>query len=170
MRSALLERRKAQAGATVVEFAFVFPLLFLLIYGVVVYAYTFVVQESISFVAQQAAEAAVSVDPRADNIDALREVKIRAMAVAVLNWLPPSQKDRVTGNTGEKVMIVHCAASGIGLCPGDTESVVVQLTFDMTLPTPLFPVIDMPLVGRVPPLPERLTAQAVARLDSRVAL
>ena len=153
-----------------VEFAFVFPLLFLLIYGVVVYAYTFVVQESISFAAQQAAEAAVAVDPRADNVDALRDAKIRAMAVSVLNWLPPSQKDRVTGSNGERVSIQHCAAGGAGVCPGDTEGVVVRLTFDMNLPTPLFPVIDMPLVGSVPPLPEQLTAQAVARVDTRVSL
>ena len=166
MNTTLLARRKAQAGATAVEFAFVFPALFLLIYGVVVYAYTFVLQESISFVAQEAAEAAVAVDPLADNSTALRDTRIRTMAAAILNWLPPAQKERVTGTSGERVQIQYCAKGSGGLCPLDADAVIVRLNFAMTAPNNLFPVIDMPFIGQVPPLPAQLTAQAVARLES----
>ncbi|HVT36020.1 MAG TPA: TadE family protein [Nevskiaceae bacterium] len=156
--------RKAQSGAAAVEFAFVFPILFLLMYGVVVYAYTFVLQESISFAAQEAAEAAVAVDPHAANPDALRDARVRAAAVAILNWLPAAQKSRVTGTSGEQVQIQYCAAGSGGLCPPDTDGVIVTLHFNMTTPDNLFPVLSMPLIGTVPPLPTQLTAQAVARV------
>ena len=55
--------RTRQRGATALEFAFVFPLLFLLMYGILVYAYIFLLTESLTFVAQEAAESAVAVDP-----------------------------------------------------------------------------------------------------------
>lgn len=156
--------REKQSGGAAVEFAFVFPFLFLLMYGVVVYAYVFVLQESINFAAQEAAEAAVAVDPRADNPDTLRTQRVRATAVAVLNWLPDSQKQRVIGTSGELVEIEYCAAGSGGLCPDDTDGVIITLNFNMTTPDDLFPVLDMPLVGSVPPLPTQLRARAVVRV------
>lgn len=145
------------------EFAFVFPFLFLLMYGVVVYAYTFVLQESINFAAQEAAEAAVAVDPRVSNSDTLRNQRVREMASAVLNWLPASQKQRVLGSSGESVQISYCVNGSSG-CPADTNAIIVTLNFNMTTPDHLFPVLELPLVGSVPPLPAQLTAHAVARI------
>lgn len=157
------KHRHAQSGAAAVEFAFVFPFLFLLMYGVVVYAYTFVLQESINFAVQEAAEAAVAVDPDAVNADALRDQRVRATAVAVLSWLPAAQKQRVLGANGELLQLEYCPQGGSG-CPSDTDAIIVTLNFNMTTPDHLFPVIEMPLVGKVPPLPERLTARAVVRV------
>jgi len=156
--------RRFQSGAAAVEFAFVFPFLFLLMYGVVVYAYTFVLQESINFTAQEAAEAAVAVDPHATGADALRTQRVRATAVAILNWLPASQKTRVIGASGELVQVQYCTKGSGGLCPADTDGVIVTVRFAMTTPDNLFPVLDMPFLGKVPPLPTQLTAQSVVRI------
>ena len=155
---------RSQSGAVAVEFAFVFPLLFMLMYGVVVYGYTFVLQQSLNFAAQEAAEAAVAVDPRADAADTLRNQRVRDTATAILNWLPAGQKQRVIGSSGEQVEIEYCTGGSGGLCPSGTDAIIVTLNFSMTTPVYLFPVLDMPLVGQIPPLPEQLTARAVARI------
>jgi Flp pilus assembly protein TadG len=150
-------------GAAAVEFAFVFPILFLLIYGVIVYSYVFVLQESLTFAAQEAAEAAVKVAPDVDDADALRDANARATAQNVLRWLPESQRRRVLGSSGEKVGVAICQA-GTGTCPSDSDAITVTLTFDVTTPTELFPVLNLYIVGRVPPLPAALVAQATARI------
>ena len=145
---------RAQSGAAAVEFAFVFPVLFLLIYGVIVYSYVFVLQESINYAAQQAAEAAVAVEPQSAGYDAAATAQARSMASRVLQWLPQSQQMRVLGEGGEKVEVTFGSA-------GDSDVVQVQLRF--ALPG-LFPVMNLPIVGKVPYLPPQLIAQAVARV------
>ena len=153
MRSAK-HQSSAQGGAAAVEFAFVFPVLFLLIYGVIVYSYIFVLQESINYAAQQAAEAAVAVEPRSAGYDAAATAQARAMASRVLQWLPQSQQLRVLGEGGEKVEVTFNNA-------GDSDVVQVQLRF--ALPGQ-FTVMTLPIVGEVPYLPPQLVAQAVARV------
>jgi Flp pilus assembly protein TadG len=155
--------RRQHSGAAAVEFAFVFPILFLLIYGVIVYSYVFVLQESITYAAQESAEAAVKVAPDIDDADAVRDANVRATAQNVLRWLPQDQRARVLGSSGEKVQVAFCTA-GSGNCPPDSDAVTVTLTFDVAQPTSLFPVLNLYLVGRVPPLPQYLVAQAVARI------
>lgn len=55
--------RVRERGASAVEFALVFPVLFLLVYAVIVYSYTYVLQQAITYTAQHLAEAAVAVNP-----------------------------------------------------------------------------------------------------------
>ena len=148
--------RKAQRGASAVEFAFVFPVLFLLVYGVIVYSYVYVLQQSITYTAQQSAEAAVAVNPKpaADLNDCIKQ-RVRAVANASLNWLPAGQRTRVLGASGDKVQVEFETIDG-------SQSVVkVTLEFDMP---GLFPALVLPLVGSVPPLPNLLRAQALARI------
>ena len=156
--------RRAQSGAAAVEFALVFPLLFLLIYGMVVYAYLFVLQQSLVFAAQEAAEAVVRVDPRTGT-DAQRRQEARQMAVRVLDWLPQSQKARVLGDSnGTSVNVEPCEEGQEFPCPGDTSGVIVRLTFNVASPNYLFPVINFVGLGAVPPMPDTLTAMAVVRI------
>ncbi len=155
-------QRRPQRGAAAVEFALVFPMLFLLVYGVIVYAYVFVLQESIVYAAQEAAEAAVAVDPEVGGF-AEQQAVVRSTAVAVLGWLPQSQRSRVLGDGGEKVAVRLCPEGSQG-CPIDSDALVVTLTFDVLTPTPLFPVLNLYIVGSVPPLPTALTATAVVRI------
>lgn len=154
---------RRQRGAVAVEFAFVFPLLFLLMYGIVVYSYVFVLNSALNFAAQESAEAAVRVDPSAANADALRTTQARQTAASVLNWLPVHQRDRVVGTGGSAVQVQFCPESANASCPPDGGGIVVTLTMPIADP-PLFPRITLPLIGNVPPLPQSLRAQAVARL------
>lgn len=145
-----------QRGGAAVEFAFVFPFLFFLMYGVLVYSYLFVLQESINFAAQEAAEAAVKVDETGANADSLRVRFARETAAQVLSWLPADQRARVLGNGNERVAVTFGSAPD-----PQTDTVIVQLNFEVS---GLFPVITLYFVGEVPPMPNRLTARAVARV------
>jgi Flp pilus assembly protein TadG len=158
-----MPRRPRSRGAAAVEFALIFPILFLLIYGVIVYSYIFALQSALYFAAQEAAEAAVKVDPSASNADDLRRSNARSTAVSVLNWLPDGQKSRVLGSNGDAVTVNFCAAGGSG-CPSDSDGVIVTLTYRLREPTDLFPIINLPMVGPVPPMPTALTATATARI------
>lgn len=146
-----------QHGASAVEFAFVFPILFLLVYGVIVYSYIYVLQQSITYSAQQAAESAVAVTPVADQDAAKLNIqrRVRAVALQSLRWLPEDQRARVTGATGEKVQVEFETI--------DTDQSVVKVTLEFEVPG-LFPALSFPLVGNIPPLPNKLRAQAIARI------
>ena len=113
-------RAHAQRGATAVEFAFVFPILFLLLYGLVVYAYVFLVNESMTFVAQESAEAAVAVDPNKVTPRAAYEAqvtqRVRTTASDLFGWLPGDQRSRVVGGREGARGVPHqwWAAGGAG--------------------------------------------------------
>lgn len=150
-----------------VEFAFVFPLLFLLVYGIVVYAYVYVLQQSLTYAAQQAADAVVAVDPSQPDADDLRVRRARETAAASLSWLPASQRRRVLGDEGEAVRVATCPA-GFEDCPTDSDAMRVTLNFILSegecQRNSLFPVVNLYLVGCIPPLPRQLSATAVVRI------
>lgn len=153
-------RPAGQKGGAAVEFAFVFPVMFLVMYGVVVYAYMFVLQESLNFAAQEAAESAVAVDPRRSvtpDYESVVDQRIRATAQGVLGWLPEAQKERVLGAEGSKVGVTF----GTTADAPPTDTVTVTLNYELA---GLFPVLDLYFVGEIPPMPSVLRAQAVIRL------
>ncbi|MEQ1439618.1 TadE/TadG family type IV pilus assembly protein [Fontimonas sp. SYSU GA230001] len=162
-------RGRRETGAALVEFAFVFPILFLLVYGVIVYAYVYVIQQSITYAAQEAAEAAVAVSPAVDDYFTQQQTVVRATAVSALSWLPPKQRERVLGAAGEKVDVQPCLKGASG-CPVDTDALRVTLRFTVRPDSSncskdaLFPMLNLYFVGCVPPLPETLTATAVVRI------
>lgn len=148
--------RCEQRGTAAIEFAFVFPILFMLLYGTVVYAYTFVLQQAITFTAQHLAEAAVAVDPSpAGSYQARVQARVQALANDQLSWLPPSQRARVLGEGGQGVVPSFQTIDG-------ADVVVVTLNFGLA---GLFPAIALPGIGPVPPLPAQLEARATARIS-----
>lgn len=151
-------RKPKSRGAVAVEFALVFPILFLLVYGVVVYAYVFVLHESVNYATQEAAIAAVSVKPDTADYGNAVTRRARAAALAALSWLPADQRERVLGSSGEKVEVVF--RSDVD----STDAIQITLRFRLKEPAPLFPVINLPMVGDVPRLPDQITTQAVARI------
>ena len=147
--------RRGESGAAALEFAILLPLLLMMIYGIVVYSYMFIVQEAITFAAQEAAEAAVKVDPAQDPADyeAAVRAEVQATATRVLGFLPPAQRERVLGSDGSKVEItVGPSPTGIG------GVVTVSLSFTFA---GLFPQIPLPGVGSIPPMPGTLEAIGV---------
>lgn len=152
-----LAARAGQRGGAAVEFAFVFPFLFLLMYGVIVYSYLFVLQESLNFAAQEAAEAAVAVDASQTGYQNLVQTRARQSAVLVLGWLPEAQKARVLGANGEKVSVAFSTSADQPL----TSVVTVTINYEVE---GLFPVLNLYFVGDIPPLPAQLTARAAVRI------
>ncbi len=149
---AVMRPSSRQTGATALEFALIFPLLFAMLYGVVAYSYVFVLQESITYAAQQAAATAVNVSPAVAGggyQDAVR-TRVRAGAVASLSWLPDSQRARVLGANGEAVEVTFPVSTAGSL-------VAVRMVFDLQ---DLFPAMNLPFVGSFPPLPDSLVTSA----------
>jgi len=144
-------RRGRQSGSTAVEFAILFPLLFLLTYGTVVYGYVFFLKQTVAYAAQQGAEAAVAVDPDADDADDLRQQRVEASINDTLGWLPAGQRARVRICNG-------------GDCVVEDDTITVEVEFQLSTPGWLFPAVEMPGLGAVPPMPNVLEAVAAARL------
>ncbi|MGJ8668525.1 MAG: TadE/TadG family type IV pilus assembly protein [Oceanococcus sp.] len=150
---------KRQSGATAVEFALVFPLLFMLFYSVVVYAYLFVLQESISFAAQEAAAAAHRVDPVvAADFDQSVEDLVCPRLKQALAWMTENQQEDLGVNV--------CGRTALGDDQGGTyiqisASHVVTITSRLQVGN-LFPKLSMPLIGTLPPMPDVLIGSGSA--------
>ena len=152
-------RRRRQAGAAMIEFAFVFPILLFLIYGLVVYAYIFVMQQSITFAAQQGASAAIAVSPQQTTSAAQSQMTTLAQSTvnSYMSWLGAGQLSRISS------AVTFCPGAGV-TCPTDGSSaVVVTVFFNLSTPTPLFPVLSFGS-GQVPPMPTQLVSAATVRL------
>jgi Flp pilus assembly protein TadG len=152
--------RCRQAGSAMVEFAFVFPILLFLIYGLVVYAYIFVLQESITFVAQQAAASAVSVAPGATAATTNAQITTLAQNTVsqYLSWLSADQLSRVS------TTVNFCSTTTGTTCPTDgSNAVVVTVNFNMNTPAQLFPTLDFGS-GAFPPMPANLVSTATVRI------
>lgn len=141
-----------QRGLAAIEFALVFPLLFLMLYGTFVYGYVFFLQQTIVFAAQESAQAAAKVPPELAGGGAAYEERmedaIRAAATDSLAFLPSAAREAVLGSDGDGVL-VNISPAAIGG--------TVQVTLELK-PSDLLPVITFPVLGAIPPLPQTLRA------------
>ena len=156
--------RSRQDGASAVEFALILPLLLFMLYGLIVYGYLLVLQQSLTFAAQEGAQVAVAVDPF--NVPASQYnatvIRTSQLAVArVLDWLPAEQYGAIVGDaSGSKVEVFPPAAQG-------ADFVRVRLIFDVRGGA-FFPTLNIPFPGvgtlQIPPLPDRVTGESSASL------
>lgn len=139
-------RRARQHGASAVEFVLLFPIMFAIAYGSVVYAYIYILQQAINFAAQQGAQAAVGVVPVTSPTTTQQNRLTLATSVAqsTLNWVP-------TGRLSY--------AAGAGGCTAPSGTFTFQVNFT---PGGLFPMVTLPLMGSFPPVPAAMYACAVA--------
>lgn len=145
--------RLGQSGASALEFALIFPMLMLISYSAVVYGYVYMLQQSINFAAQQAAQAAVAVLPGTSSSSTTQTSTITTAVDAALAWLPAGQKGRISIPSSTPDCLV---STGLSPTP-------ITVEVDFTLGG-LFPVlINLPFIGgTVPVLPAALFACAVA--------
>jgi Flp pilus assembly protein TadG len=158
---------RRQSGATAIEFALVLPMLIALTYSTFVYSYVFVVYESINFAAQQGAEAAVAVDTSlGSSYEATVTSRVQLTVASVLHWLPAAQKSRSIGTNGSLVQPVFCDPDGGGSdasCPATSlggTPIVVSITFPLLDPS-IFPILNLPGLGSIPPLPASIRGVGV---------
>lgn len=132
-------------GATLVEFAFILPVLLLLLYGILVYGIVLVTQQAVAYGAERGAEAAVAADP--DLADgtylAAADQLARQEVQTVIGFLP--------GGPGSiQVELTTPAGSGLG----QELRVTVRYPFaNWGLPAPAFL-----------PLPDTFTGVGVLRV------
>ena len=146
--------RRRQSGATAIEFAFAFPVLFLLTYGALVYGYVFMAYQTIAFAAQSGAEAAVQVaaNDSSDDYQSQVKEKVEARVAQVTSFLVAPASVAVTAPVD----------FGGGNVP---DSVTVTVSYPIkaanVFPTFMFP----PFTTSVPPYPDVLTAKGEVSLS-----
>jgi Flp pilus assembly protein TadG len=162
---------RRQRGAAAVEFGLVFPILFVITYGAIVYSYVYVLRQSLTFAAQEAAQAAVAIEPGTANYETrVRQTAVNS-ALAAIAWMPPDVRSAIAVDAGD---VTLCDGPGPGACASlaaDESAVVVRLELPLASDgegrrdvSPLFATFTMPGLGRFPPLPNMMVGQAVARL------
>lgn len=140
-------------GASAIEFVFVFPLLFAIIYGTVAYGYIYFLQQRINFIAQEALRAAVAVAPSSNGANYLAAINA-AVAQSVTN-------NFALAGSGVPAALTFTVAP----INAATNTLSILVTYNLTTPT-LFPTVVLPMgVGTIPPLPATLVATAAARLS-----
>lgn len=153
-RHRLLNRLPGRiTGASAIEFVFVFPLLFAIIYGAVAYGYIYFLQQQINFIAQEALRAAISVAPRSNNADYLTAINAAVAEAVASNFT-------LAGTPVPAALTYSVAPVNTA-----TNTLSILVTYNLTTPT-LFPTVVLPMgIGSIPPLPAALVATAAARLS-----
>lgn len=142
------------AGASAVEFALIFPLVFAIVYGGICYGYIYFLQQRINFIAQEAVRAAIAVAP-GDDAGAYLAAAQNLGNIAIANNFSAAGVPVPAALSANFSLLVDGSN-------GDTLQVIV--TYSLTSPT-LFPTVTVPGVGAIPPLPPVLTATAAGRLS-----
>jgi Flp pilus assembly protein TadG len=144
-----------QAGATAVEMALLFPLLFAVLYGTIVYGYAFFIQQEINFAAEQGARAAVAfVNPTGVITDANRCTS--AATPAVLTALSAMSANELSFLGTPACTSTTFTNPAPAIPPTQTEF-KVTVTFNFL---GMLPAITLPGIGNIPILPPLLTATA----------
>jgi Flp pilus assembly protein TadG len=135
-------------GNTAIEFALLFPLFFMILYGIVTFSMIFVAQQSLTLAAQEGARATLKYQPAKSDAEALTARVNAACPVAngLTNWLA----DVATCTT----TTANCSFDATMTC------VTVTLTYDYAS-NPLVP--EVPLLNAM--LPTQLTSHAMIQLN-----
>lgn len=147
-RASRMRASARDLGSAAVEFALVFPLLFLVLYGIVTYSVVFVAQQSLTLAAEEGARAALVYRGAESVAGALAARSSNACNVA-------------HQTTGWLSAYAQCAAQAQS-CSYDSTMACVQVTLT-------YDYADHPLVPTLPllslALPQTLSSVATVQLD-----
>jgi Flp pilus assembly protein TadG len=135
-----------QRGSTAVEFAMIFPLFFVVLYGIVTFSMIFVAQQSLTLAAEEGARAALTYQ-KGLTPDAALAARVNAVCPMVTSMLAPM------------VATAGCAVT-TATCNAGMQCVKVILTYGYA-DKPLVP--SLPILGNV--LPKTLTSSATIQLN-----
>lgn len=150
-----------QGGASAIEFALVFPLFFLLFYGLVSWGLILTLQHGLNYAAQSAARAALAADPMAAGYEARVVTLARDAAGMVLGWMPESWRQRVLGADNSQVQVEIVTVFEAG---EPVDWLRVRISYPQYRDQPLLPLLRLAHWGTFPPAPEQLIAEAMLRL------
>jgi Flp pilus assembly protein TadG len=143
-----LTRRLHQRGTAAVEFAMIFPLLFMILYGIVTFSLIFVAQQNLTLAAEEGARAALNYQAATSTANALA-ARTTAACTAASNMV------------ASLISSATCASSST-TCSYDAtmDCVKVTLTYNYAS-SPLVP--NIPLVNFA--LPASLVSSAMVQLN-----
>lgn len=155
-RSLRVSLRRRQRGAVLIEFAFVFPVFFLLVYALLAYGITFMLQQGMVLAAEEGVRAAIAIDPDQFSKQSDYEDKVIKTAKEVakdrLQWLPRYYREVFDKNLTATL-------------DPTTRVLTLQVVYPKATGShPIIPLIEFPGLGKIPPMPERLQAEASFRL------
>ncbi|ADH85480.1 TadE/TadG family type IV pilus assembly protein [Desulfurivibrio alkaliphilus] len=153
--------RHNQRGAAAVEFALVFPLLFLFVYGIVNWGMILSLQNSMHYAAQAGARAALAADPRHEDYAEVLAALARQSAGVSLEtawqqW-PAAWSELVLGSDYQQVEVV------LSTDAAESDWLLVRLTWPDYPQNALLPLLQFG-DWTIPPVPDQLTAQISLRL------
>jgi len=148
--------RIAQLGSVAIEFALAFPLFFTLFYAIVGYGLVMTLDESLTLASKEGVRAAIKVDPTDASVEDYQSqvtTEARSAVAQVLSWLPEAQRQAIMGSAPyDKIQV---SVSG--------DFVTVRLTYPYA-ETPLLPILTLPLIGKVPNIPDNLVITSTGEL------
>jgi Flp pilus assembly protein TadG len=136
--------RRLQRGVAAIEFAIVFPLFFLLFYGIVTYGLIFVAQQMITLAAEEGARSALQYNPTATP---------GTLACNTVN----NSTQWLANVNGSNLMTCATQAPVVQTCPYDSTSSCLEVT--VTYPWATHPLVPI-LPGIQLVTPNSLTATA----------
>ncbi len=140
-----------QRGAAAVEFALIFPVLFLFTYGTIAYGFAFYVQQSLNFIAEEAVRAAVAVDPSAgDGSTGTYQSNAKTKALASIS-------------NYQSVILTKAILSAAPTVTFPNGG--VQVTLSAPLASLGIVTFTLPFFGQFPLMPATFTASATAQLQ-----
>jgi Flp pilus assembly protein TadG len=144
-------RRTAQRGIAAIEFALVFPVLFVLLYGIITYVLIFLAQQSLALAAEEGARAAL----RYTTAD--RGTIACNTATQLVKWL---------GSNGNGDPIATCVPTGPVVCafPAGTSAQCITVKVSYPYSTqPLVPLLLGPLMNVA--VPATLASSATVQIN-----
>jgi Flp pilus assembly protein TadG len=149
--SALRQFRRGQTGTAALEFALIFPVLFLFTYGTIAYGFAFYVQQTLNFMAEEAVRAAISVDPSSgDGTTGTYQSNAKSKALASISNYQSVILSKPILNAAPSVTFPNGG---------------VQVTLNAPLASLGIVTFKVPLIGQFPVMPATFTASATAQLQ-----
>ncbi|WP_442783988.1 TadE/TadG family type IV pilus assembly protein [Collimonas fungivorans] len=140
-------RNRAERGVAAIEFALVFPVFFLLLYGIITYVLIFLAQQSLALAAEEGARAALRYTP----IQAQRGPNGCTTAKQLVNWL---------GNNAT------CVSTGPVTCALPLNTTAHCITVHVIYPyraQPLVPLLLGPIMNVM--VPTTIGSSATVQID-----
>ena len=147
MKASLARRQK---GAVAIEFALVFTMFFAVFYGLLSYSLPMLMVQSFNQASSEAVRRCVALDPSSSTYATDVTNLARQVLQQQLAWLPGSLSFQYTSD------------ATVTLTSG--RLLTVDIHYDKSKITSVLPVLVLPVIGEVPRLPTRLTAQASLQL------
>jgi Flp pilus assembly protein TadG len=137
---------RQQRGSTAIEFAMIFPLFFVVLYGIITFSMIFVAQQSLTLAAEEGARAALTYQ-KGDTPDLALSARVNTVCPTAKSMLTPM------------VATADCHATSTA-CNSGMECVQVIVSYSY-VDKPLVP--SLPILGDV--LPTTLTSSATIQLN-----